>query len=754
MNTSKTPAALPPKKKIASSLKKTLCCSVSGLAVSLLALSAVPSLAQEAPATGVESVIVTGLADRQLLLDAKSETGSRLGLSVRETPAIVDILSQAMFQERGLRTSVEVLNATPGATSGELASSPGQMSMRGFTGGAVSLLYDGVRQTNSALIIRNLDSWSFDRIEVLKGPAGVMYGEGSLAGAVNLVPKKPHFGGDAYALTLGAGTLGAARAGVDANLVLSDKVAIRGYSSFNRTSGYVNDTEASYFAATLAATVKPIDRLTLELAVDYLKDEYSTAYWGAPLVPLATARNPSSLVSTTNGFVLDNSIRYNNYNVTNPDQGSDAWWLRSRATYEITPALTLTNELSYYDADRRFRNSEVYSYSAPSAGFPDGSFQRSTTRIDHDHQFFIERAVLASDFEIGGHRNRLSAGVEYSRSDFDSIRRFGSTSAVDIFNPVRGTFSLDDTAANYPGAGNRANFDSVTTIKSAFLEEAFNVTPDLLLIAGVRQDEIELGRRIDDLNLGTSTPFSRSYDATSWRAGIVYDLAPKTQIFSQYSYAVAPVGSLALISATNSKFDLTTGRSVEGGVKSSLWDDRLDLTLAGYWIKQKNILTRDPNDINRTIQGGSQSTRGIELSVSAAITEQFRVDASMAVLDAKFDELIEAGGINRAGKTPPVVPEKVASIFAVYRFEEMPVTLTAGGRHASAFYTDNANSVRVSSATVFDASIGYGLPYGGEITLRGRNLTDRLYANWFGGSNRQITLSAPRSFDVSYTVKF
>lgn len=108
------------------------------------------------------------------------------------------------MQERGLRTTVEALNATSGATSGELASSPGQMSMRGFTAGAVSL-WDGVRQTNSALIIRNLDSWSFDRIEVLKGPAGVLYGEGSLAGAVNL-PKKPRFNGDAYAATVGYGS--------------------------------------------------------------------------------------------------------------------------------------------------------------------------------------------------------------------------------------------------------------------------------------------------------------------------------------------------------------------------------------------------------------------------------------------------------------------------------------------------------------------------------------------------------------------
>ena len=87
------------------------------------------ALAKEAP---TDEIIVTGVADRQLLLDAKNETESRLGLSVRETSAIIDIPSQELMQERGLRTSIGALNATPGATSGELASSPGQMSMRGL----------------------------------------------------------------------------------------------------------------------------------------------------------------------------------------------------------------------------------------------------------------------------------------------------------------------------------------------------------------------------------------------------------------------------------------------------------------------------------------------------------------------------------------------------------------------------------------------------------------------------------------------
>ena len=84
--------------------------------------------------------IVIRLAGRRLLLDSKSETGCRLVPGVRDTSAIVDTLSQELMRERGLRTNVEALNATFDATSDELASSPGKMSMRGFTAGSASVL--------------------------------------------------------------------------------------------------------------------------------------------------------------------------------------------------------------------------------------------------------------------------------------------------------------------------------------------------------------------------------------------------------------------------------------------------------------------------------------------------------------------------------------------------------------------------------------------------------------------------------------
>ncbi|MGO1071040.1 TonB-dependent receptor [Lysobacter sp. CA199] len=694
----------------------------------------------------LDKVTVEGVGLREAPLDRPTATASRLGLSPRETPAAIEVLTQDQIQARGLRSSVEALNAAPGVLAGQLPSSPGMTSMRGFTGGAIALLYDGVRQTAAPLVTRDFDSWSFERIEVLKGPASVLYGEGALAGAINLVPKRPNFDGTAFEGLAGWGSFGGRRYALDANLPISDSFALRAIASHRSGDGYVDGTASDSTSATLAAHWRPSEALDVDIALDHYQDDYDTAYWGTPLIPAALARDPSDLVRTGNGLVIDRAIARRNYNVVNGVQDSHSDWLRTRVNWQISDGLRFSNEFSYYDAHRRWLNSETYTYNARS-----GLLDRGTTRIEHDHQFWVERATLFSDTTFGGRRNRASVGVEFSDGDFFVMRRFGTTTAVDPFAPQRGTASFADTALNFPGAGNRVDFDSNTRVVSVFAEDALNLTPRWLLLAGLRYDRIELERSIADFNTGSRTRFERTYEPLSWRLGTVFDLAPKTQLYAQYSVAVAPVGSLPLLSLANSRFELTRGRAMDAGIKSSVWNDRIDLSASAYWIEQNDIVTRDPRNANLSVQGGTQSSRGIELSASAALTRALRVDASLAALDARFDRLREAGGVDRAGKVPPNVPERLANLYASYRFEQAPIIVGAGARYVGAYYTNNANSIRVDSHTVWDASVAYRLPFG-EIALYGRNLGDAFYADWSGGAADQLVIGAPRSVELTFKV--
>jgi len=687
-------------------------------------------------------IIVTGTADRQLLLDAKTETGSRLGLSSRETPATVDILSQRQIQELGARTQVEALNRAPGVTASLTATSPGIPTLRGFSGGTVGLFYDGGRVATSALFTRATDSWLYDRIEILKGPASVLFGEGALAGAINLVPKKPRLGVTAVSGLAGYGSFDTLRVAGDVNVPLGETVAVRAVGSYGRTGGYVDDTQSNFLSTSLGVRFRPVNALTIDLAVDYSEDDYNVADYGTPLVPLALARDPSDAVSTANGLVVDKSLRNRNFNVTDGVLDSDTLWLRSRVRYELSDKINFTNELNKYHSDRRFINAEIFTYNAGT-----NLLDRTSGIITHDLDYWIERAFFDADFNIAGLRNRLTVGGEHSELDFGTRRYFGNAGSVNLSAPVRGTFP-GGSGAPLPALNSFAK----VKVSSMFGENALNLTPKWLIVGGGRYDWIDFDRRLIAAS-GAVTLIARDYKAFSWRVGTVYDVLPKTQVFAQYSRAIAPVGNFLLLSLANSRFDLTTGESVEGGVKSSFWGDRIDVTVAGYWIRQDNIITRDPNNPTLSIQGGAQSSRGIELSLSAAVTRQFRIDANFTALDAKFDRLIEAGGVSRAGNTPPRVPETIANLFGFYSVENTPVTLSAGIRHAGRLFTDNANTIRVKGYTALDAAVGYRLPFG-TVTLRGRNLTNAFYLDYTDVNPSQFQVAPPRSVDVTFTANF
>ncbi len=708
----------------------------------LASAAAVPAYAQVVGAGQDDDIIVTGTqADTQL--DAQTEVGSRSGLTSREIPATLSVIDQTALLERGARTTVEALNAVPGVVSAALPSIPGTASIRGFTGDAVSQLYDGVRQP----FMRVFDSWSFERVEVLKGPASILYGEGALAGAINFVPKRPAIGESFGSALASYGSFDTVRLAGDVNQALDARTSLRAYASYARSSGYVDDTNSRVFAGTAALRSQLSETLLADIAVDFTSDEANSAYWGTPLVPLEVARDPSNLVSAANGYVIDRSLRRTNYEFENSSTRSRTFWARSNLSWEVGEGVRLVNQLDYYDAARKWRDTERYSY-IPASGL----LRRDITRIDHDNSILTERLLVSIDKPVFGLRSRSTVGVEYSDFDFRNPRSFGTAAPVTLRDPVRGFFPDLSDPSNFPGAGNRTVFTTGIITKALFAEEALNLTPRLLLIGGLRFDDIKLDRRVDDLNASTTLSFKQDYHPFSWRAGLVYSVADGVDVYGQYNRAALSVASLALIGLADSRFKLSTGETAEGGVKATLFDRRLTLTLAGYWIGQDDIVTRDPNNSTISIQGGRQSSRGAEGSASLAIADALRIDAGYAFTDARYDELLEAGG-NRAGNQPPFVSRHVGNLFAIWRRPGDGPSASIGGRAVSGFYTDTANTIRVRGYAVADASVGYR--WGGlDLDLRVRNLTNSFYANWRGGSVTQVMIGAPRSVELTLTGRF
>jgi len=321
-----------------------------------------------------------------------------------------------------------------------------------------------------------------------------------------------------------------------------------------------------------------------------------------------------------------------------------------------------------------------------------------------------------------------------------------------VFDPTPGFYPNDP--ALFSGAGNQTDFTTKIPVYSVFAENAINLSPGWIALAGVRHERITVDRTVVDLAPGVARQeFSRTYSPTSWRLGTVYSITPTTQSYGQYSNAVAPVATILLISQANSRFPLTRGNAFEVGVKQSVLGDRAEWTLALYDIEQNNVTTRDPANPTVTTNVGKQSSRGVELAAAVRATRQLTFSGSLALVDARFDTLIEAGNANRAGNTPPNVPDRVANARMTYRFAGMPVEIGAGVRHIGAFYTNNSNTTKVNDVTLFDAFAGWRVG-NGTLAVRVRNIGDRLWATWTGASQNQVILGEPRSFELSFQAAF
>src|SRR5690606_9138968 len=205
-----------------------------------------------------------------------------------------------------------------------------------------------------------------------------------------------------------------------------------------------------------------------------------------------------------------------------------------------------------------------------------------------------------------------------------------------------------------------------------------------------------------DVNTDIGSSYGQDYDPVTWRVGAVYSVRPDKQLFAQFTSAALPVSSLLFMNATNASFDVSTGESFEVGAKMSFLDSRLELTASLFDIRQDDIVTRDPNNPAVTIQGGRQSSKGGELALKWKATDELTVELGGTLLTAQFDKLIEAGGADRSGNRPLNVPEQLIDLVVSYAPRTWPVTFTGIVRHNGAFYTSNANDIRVDAFTVVD----------------------------------------------------
>ncbi|MDR5825739.1 TonB-dependent receptor [Caballeronia sp. LZ043] len=644
-----------------------------------------------------------------------------------ETPASVEQIDRRQLDERGDETILDAVSRATGISESPHPGNGGaELSARGFVGtSSVTQLYDGVRPYGAIGVTYPFDTWAIDHIDVLRGPASVIYGEGAIGGIVNVVPKKPTRTPIESEIRLGIGTERTARLAFGSGGAINDKLSYRFDISGNRSANWVdsgNSRDLSVSGA-LRYDITPELNVTASYAQGY---QHPMEYFGIPLV---------------NG-AFDRSLVKKNYNVSDSLISYRDSWATFAATWQPSDNLSVTSTLYRMKSNRHWKDAEYYSY-IPSSGLIERS---SYTEIFHDQEQIGNVTYATLESGLFGMRNTASAGVEFNHTTFqhDNNSPYGGESFVDPYNFDPGLFiNQAGTLPKYRTQANQYAF---------FAEDRLAITPRWSIVGGLRYDHASVNR--DDLINGGA--FTKVFPNTSWRIGSVYDITPTLAVYGQYSVAADPLSSLLMLNASKANFTLATGRQIEVGIKQSFLNGKADWTLAAYRIVKNNLVTADPLNPNNSIQVGQQSSRGIEATLGAEVARDWRIDANVSILRAKYDDFDESTGsgvVSRAGNVPVSAPQRLANLWVSWRFLQ-EWTGIAGLKYVGKRYADTANQIEMPSYTTVDLALAWKPRKNTTVTARAYNVFNRHYVQSAYYDETQFLLGNDRRLELLVNYRF
>ncbi len=683
---------------------------------------------------------VLSTPNERLLLDTPTTTGSRLGLTPRETPASIHIIDRATFELRGAQTTQEALERSPGIIVSDQPGSAGTVCMRGFCGAQITQLFNGITVQYDVIAARPIDNWITERVEVLGGPSSFLYGQGAVGGSVNYISRLANRDqqGHESLILLGSWLNRRAAYGYNGRIRDTDNW-LQVHAGYKGSNGYVDKTQHNSGVFSLSVLSDLTNRLSNTVAVEY-QIEAREAYWGTPLLnPVTTGK-------------YDSRTRFKNYNAEDSVFDQQVIWVRDIIDFRLDDATQFRNTFYWYDADRKYRNVEVYRWNADNT-----LINRSASyATDHKQNLIGDRLELAHQQQLFNFPAKWLAGIDIA---FNDQTRFPSTEsglAVDTIDPydfiVGGYF--DNPNASGPIKDRRNKLFTI----AGYAENRLTLLPRLNFVSGIRIDNIELNsKQFRPATATEPTSFSRNWTPVTWRVGLTYDVTDNFNFYTQYSTAASPPAGILTTTNFNSirDFNLSTGRQIEGGIKFDFWENRGNATIAGYYLQRKNLSTRDPDDPAIIVPIGAQSSRGIEANLGIRLSPQWSFQGNMAFVDARFDdfnELVNGTSVSRKGNRPENIAKWVANTWLTWNFSPsfqwMFATRYVGDRYANA-----ANTVPIKSHVRLDTQLAWQAHRNAMIIGRVMNLTNIDYIEWATPTPMYL-IGAPRRYEVAIKLDF
>ncbi|WP_335130059.1 TonB-dependent siderophore receptor [Nostoc sp.] len=675
---------------------------------------------QQPSASGDEPIelVVTGEQDGYRVPNASA--GTRTDTPLRDIPQSIQVIPQEVLRDQQVTSTAEALKNITGLTlSGAGGANTGsvdvQFKTRGFDGNAIR---NGLPTGFAA---NSLEVSNIERIELLKGPASVLFGQGSPGGTLNIITKQP-LRDPFYAIEATLGSDDLYRGAVDLSGPLNNSKTVlyrlnTSYLDRDGTTDFFNK-KVFFIAPVLRWDISEKTNLTLE--ADYTDQKTENSVRGLPA--------DGTVLANPNG-----KIPLNRY-IGEPDNNDEG--KTGRVGYR------LEHKLSDNWSFRNAFNATFNRYGYDKVAFPVDleDDKRTLDRIGiTDYKEYYNAYNLTTDvigkFSTGSIRHQLLFGVDLSRTDtIESSGGYGTAPSLDLFNPVYGQ-PLGPATDKYKYSGS-------TDSLGVYVQDQVNLTSNLKLLLGGRFDTSSSTNR-DEL---ANTESSNSSDAFTPRLGIVYQPIEPISLYASYSRSFTPNTGTDFL---GNLFQPERGTQYEVGIKADI-SSKLSATLAFYDLTKSNILTDDPDHLNFQIQIGEQRSRGIELGLSGEILPGWKFYGGYAYTDAQITDDTNSSIIgNKLSNTP----ENSFNLWTTYEIQKG--SLQGLGFGLGFFFVgdrqaDLENSFKLPSYFTTDAAIFYKR---GQLRtqLNFKNLFD---VDYFDTALNQLRVFPGEPFTVQGTISW
>ncbi|MEM1254628.1 MAG: TonB-dependent siderophore receptor [Cyanobacteria bacterium P01_H01_bin.21] len=676
----------------------------------LVSISATDAIAEQSPEEEVlpeippvtdESlrILVTGEQLESPYLTPETTT-TRNDTSIFDIPQTIQVLPQQLLEDQQVTTLEDaILNVPNAVRSGDAGGASDGFAIRGFENAQV--LRDGFRDTGGPGAQSGIEELvNVERIEVLSGPASVLYGNLEPGGVINLVTKRPL---SEFFLETGVqvDSFGLVRPTLDISGPITEdgNLLYRLNTAYQYSDGFRDfDTDLERFFVSPVLEWQISDRTTLLLDLEYV-DDTRPFDRGIPAIGDEVADIPFDTVLGEPDDIIEIDALEAGYRF---EHGfSDNWQLRNRLRYSTTDYFTRRAQITL---------------GGPGFNEETGDFPRNFTSNDSELETFEVQTELVGEFTTGPLEHTLLLGVDFFQSDIATVTTTTPSfpvpglpfpPPVNVFDPEIGRVDIPETPLPLTVADVETDLSQVGLI----FQDQIQVLPNLNILLGGRLDIISQDSQAAAIFIPgfADTPASSEQnDFTNFspQVGVVYQPFEPLSFYASYSQSFTP-NTLGQTTIDGEFLDPEEAEQFEIGAKAELLDGRLAVTLALFDLTLENVAATDPNNPEFVVPIGEQTSRGVELVVQGEILPGWNVVASYGFLDA---EIAESGGAFPEGAVPRGVAENTASLFTTYEIQSG--ALAGLGFGLGAFFVgdrpgDAANTFDVGSFVRTDASVFY-----------------------------------------------